>query len=85
MCWRLQSMGRAVLAVLLQLGAGLPPAAAQNDVTTIAACSPSPDHDGDVAYDACFGWCSPSQAEDHCTWCKVRAPRSSTLLHFSHD
>lgn len=39
---------------------------------TIAACFSSEGHEDDVSYEACFGWCSASQATDHCGWCKVR-------------
>ena len=61
-------MGRgAVLALWFQLAV----AVAQGD--TVAACSSTADHSDDVSYEACFGWCTASQAADHCSWCKVSA------------
>ena len=45
-------------------------AEAADDGIFVVAC-PS-DEDGDTDYEACFGWCSASQAADHCPWCKCK-------------
>ena len=49
----------------------------------VQACSS--DADGDVDFQACFGWCLASQAADHCKWCKVRTARAPPArLHRVH-
>ena len=37
--------------------------------------------EGDLDHEACYGWCSASQAADHCPWCKCNgAPELSRRL-----
>ena len=36
---------------------------------TTTTCSSA--HDDDASAAACFGWCSPLFAAEHCSWCKV--------------
>tara|TARA_B110001452_G_C15045659_1_gene365114 strand:- start:206 stop:715 length:510 start_codon:yes stop_codon:yes gene_type:complete len=42
-----------------------------DDSSVVHSCEAT--HDGDLDHEACYGWCSASQAADHCSWCKVRA------------
>ena len=40
------------------------------DIPTTHVCVS--EHEDDSTLESCFGWCSVTQATDHCQWCKVR-------------
>lgn len=49
---------------------GLALAVAAEDDTYVRGCAS--DKSGDISHEACYGWCSASQAADHCPWCKCK-------------
>ena len=49
---------------------GLALAQAADDGAFVGACTS--DKEGDLGHEACYGWCSASQAADHCPWCKCK-------------
>ena len=49
---------------------GLALAEAADELAFVGACTS--DKEGDLGHEACYGWCSASQAADHCPWCKCK-------------
>ena len=61
-------MSRSACCVWL-LGLALAEAADDGDLV-VGVCTS--DKEGDLGHEACYGWCSASQAADHCPWCKCK-------------
>ena len=63
-----------VSGMLLVLAAVAAAAASGGGLSSSVVQACSSDLEGDSSNEACFGWCSAINSEEHCKWCKVSAP-----------